>query len=1004
MQWFRNIKLSIKLPVLIFFMLTMAVGFAGYAAFRSERGALLDQGLNLVAAVAEGRQSRVNALFEGNQKDLDLVAGQQTTAQGISAFSAAWKSLGTDQLSYLQRHYITENPNPTGEKENLDAALDGSTYSSEHQRFHPEFRAILRRHGYYDIFLFNLQGDLIYSVFKELDFATNMNSGEWRDSGLALAFRGALSLPSGESAFQDYAPYGPSNDAPASFISQPVFNGSGEKIGVVAYQLPSEHVTVITNISKGLGDTGEVYVVGPDHLLRSDSRFSDEAMILKREARNHAIEDALKGQSGETLDASRPGGAVVVAYRPINVFGETWALVTEIKQSEILAGLSKLIMSLVLQNAGAILLFSIFGFLFSRSIANPLNDAREAMIKIADSDFDVVIQNTDRRDEVGIISATLDKMRAALIEGEQQAEKARFHGAALDSSSSLNMLVDANMCIVGVNQSLQIMLHKYATEFAKTAPGFEPDNVIGKEMDYFHGPALGSRVRALLQKPENLPFNTQIQVGAARFSLGISIIPNSSGGVQGYTVEWLDITEQFRSQAILESIDANQLMAEFGQRGDLFTANQNFAGMMGTKVDEAKGRSVQEMFSIEQTDDKQTIDLWERLAANDTVVGRFSLTKNDGAIALLEGSFSPISDVKNIQIGIVFIGHDVTLAQDSIAKAEALRKAAEQAQVEAISALKSALELLSGGDLTAVIDAKFAEEYEDLRQDFNAAVSGLKAAMIAVEDNANLIRNETADISKAANNLASRTESQAATLEETAAAMDMVTKGVRTAAKRAAQAAATSEETSTNAQSSALVMRDALNSMQKIEESSSQISKITDVIKEISFQTNLLALNAGIEAARAGEAGRGFSVVATEVRALAQRSSESALEIDEFITSSNEHVTKGVDLVGRASGALDDIVTSIKDISQNVSEIATSSREQSEGLVEINNSISMLDTVTQQNAAMFEETSAASQALDQETASLIKTIARFSTKVDERRDDQSFQAEVASTEAVPRAS
>ena len=980
MQWIKDMKLSVKLPALIVIMLTLAVGFSGFIAFRSERAALLGQGLNLVSAVAEGRQSRVNALFEGNASNLDLVATRRTTVDAITAFSSSWVELGGGQLAHLQRHYITENPHPTGEKENLDMAADGSAYSQAHDRFHPEFRSILRHQGYYDIFLFNLDGDLIYSVFKELDYATNMNTGEWRDSGLAKAFRGAATLAPGGLAFQDYAPYGPSYDAPASFIAQPVFDENGTRLGVLAYQLPSAHVTSITNIAKGLGQTGEVYVIGPDHYYRSDSRFSDDPYILTKKNENAAIERALAGESGETIDDSRSDGAVVVAYRPIDVFGETWALVTEIKQSEVLAGLSKLVRTLFVQNMGGVLLISLIAILFSRSIARPLQAATQAMEAISEQNFETEIIEDNRRDEVGKITNALAKMRGSLIEGAAQAVKARFHGEALDCSSSLNMLVNTDMQIVAVNQSLQKMLHKYKDEFAKSAPGFAPDAVIGKEMDFFHTPALRNRVRQILENPENLPYQTQIQIGAARFALGINAIPDATGGVQGFTVEWMDITEQFRSQAIMESINANQVMAEFAQNAKLFSTNDNFCDLLRMTSSQIEGQGAQDLFALDEASPEENAQMWETLAGGEPVVGRFKLTHPDGSASLVEGGFSPITDVKGRQIGTVFIGHDVTAARQIILDGIAKREAAEKAQSEAIAALTRALEKLSKGDLTTKISQEFTAEYERLRSDFNSAVERLKDAMIAVEENAGLIQNETADISKAASNLANRTESQAATLEETAAAMDMVTKGVKTAAERAAEAAAISTTTSSSAEASALVMRDALSSMHEIEESSSQISKITDVIKEISFQTNLLALNAGIEAARAGEAGRGFSVVATEVRALAQRSSESAREIDEFITASNDHVSKGVDLVGRASTALDEIVTSVKEISSNVSEIATSSRKQSEGLVEINTSISMLDTVTQQNAAMFEETSAASQALDQETTSLIQTIGRFTTK------------------------
>jgi methyl-accepting chemotaxis protein len=174
-----------------------------------------------------------------------------------------------------------------------------------------------------------------------------------------------------------------------------------------------------------------------------------------------------------------------------------------------------------------------------------------------------------------------------------------------------------------------------------------------------------------------------------------------------------------------------------------------------------------------------------------------------------------------------------------------------------------------------------------------------------------------------------------------------------------------------------MVVREAVDAMGEIQTSSGQISRIISVIDDIAFQTNLLALNAGVEAARAGEAGRGFAVVASEVRALAQRSSDAAREINDLISESGKHVSRGVDLVGQSGEALNQIVDSVSNISVHVSEIAISANEQSSGLAEINKSVNQLDQVTQQNAAMFEETTAASHALTKEAETLSNTMSRF---------------------------
>ncbi|MGO4852558.1 methyl-accepting chemotaxis protein [Phaeovulum sp. W22_SRMD_FR3] len=302
---------------------------------------------------------------------------------------------------------------------------------------------------------------------------------------------------------------------------------------------------------------------------------------------------------------------------------------------------------------------------------------------------------------------------------------------------------------------------------------------------------------------------------------------------------------------------------------------------------------------------------------------------------------------------------------------------AEKQQV-VVQALGHALKQLSQGDLTSNIATPFSGSYEVIRTDFNAAVASLRDALSTVINNSNSIRTETKQISTASDELARRTERQAATLEETAAAMNELVASVREAAKNANEANVMSKDAQTNAANGSKVATLAVDAMDAIRTSSGEISKISSVIEDIAFQTNLLALNAGVEAARAGESGRGFAVVATEVRALAQRSSEAAKEINDLIEKSGQHVATGVDFVKKTGGALASIQSSIEDISSRVEGIAASAAEQTGALVEINAAVNDLDQVTQRNAAMFEETSAATHALRGEVDALSEAVSMFS--------------------------
>jgi methyl-accepting chemotaxis protein len=315
---------------------------------------------------------------------------------------------------------------------------------------------------------------------------------------------------------------------------------------------------------------------------------------------------------------------------------------------------------------------------------------------------------------------------------------------------------------------------------------------------------------------------------------------------------------------------------------------------------------------------------------------------------------------------------------DSASMAQAARDAdAAARQLVVVNALAAALTSLAEGDLTCTLDTDFAPEYARLRTDFNAAVRGLGHALNEFSRRTATIRTGTQEITVAADDLARRTERQAASLEQTAAALAQITATVcrtATGSTEARRAAAAAEQ---DALASGRVVKDAVAAMQAIETSSRQVAEITRVIDEISFQTNLLALNAGVEAARAGEAGRGFAVVAAEVRALAQRSATAAKEIEALIGQSNRNVGHGVALVGETGIALRRIQGQVAAISQVIGEIAASAQEQATGLAEVNKAVVEMDTVTQQNAAMVEQTTAATHSLSRESEELAQATKRF---------------------------
>ncbi len=255
--------------------------------------------------------------------------------------------------------------------------------------------------------------------------------------------------------------------------------------------------------------------------------------------------------------------------------------------------------------------------------------------------------------------------------------------------------------------------------------------------------------------------------------------------------------------------------------------------------------------------------------------------------------------------------------------------------------------------------------------------NGPEAGVWVIAETTDEIKSGTGEIAQASDDLSRRTEQQAASLEETAAALDEITATVKKSAEGAGHARSVVETANDDARKSAVVVRQAVEAMDAIARSAQQIGQIIGTIDEIAFQTNLLALNAGVEAARAGDAGRGFAVVASEVRALAQRSAEAAKEIESLILTSRSEVDHGVQLVGEAGDSLERIMAQVAEINMIITEISTGAGEQATSLAEVNTAINQMDQVTQKNAAMVEESTAASRTLSQDSEQLASLVGRF---------------------------
>ena len=284
---------------------------------------------------------------------------------------------------------------------------------------------------------------------------------------------------------------------------------------------------------------------------------------------------------------------------------------------------------------------------------------------------------------------------------------------------------------------------------------------------------------------------------------------------------------------------------------------------------------------------------------------------------------------------------------------------------------------LANGDLTRTVNSQYYGLYETCKNDINTSLAKLSEVFGQIKESSEFIRNSSQEIASGNNNLSHRAEEQAASLEQTASSMEELTSTVKNNSDNAQQADKLANSARTLAEDGGEVVKRAVNAMEEINESSNKIAEIIGVIDEIAFQTNLLALNASVEAARAGEQGRGFSVVATEVRNLAQRSATAAQESKDLIQTSIQRVRTGTEFVNETGTALNEIVTGVKKVGDIVSEIAAASAEQSQGIEQVNQAVSQMDEITQQNAALAEEASAASVSMSEQCDTMASFLSFF---------------------------
>ncbi|MCS6287532.1 MAG: methyl-accepting chemotaxis protein [Nitrospira sp.] len=585
-----------------------------------------------------------------------------------------------------------------------------------------------------------------------------------------------------------------------------------------------------------------------------------------------------------------------------------------------------------------------------------------------------------------------------------------FYLGALDQSQNNILLCDRNLVITYANSTAKKTLVSLEAEIKKVLPKFNASSIVGVCIDDFHVDP--SKQRRILSNPANMPHRADIQIGPLTLSLLVTAIMSPTGEYMGNALEWADVTEKRRLEtemsrlkASLDNARSNVLVCDRSYT-IVYANNQSVTTLRRLESDIQKvmpGFSVAKVVgsNIDQyhknpAQQRRLLDNPQNLPYRTEIkIGPLTLDLAVAAIMSEKGDYlgnvvewADVSAQKKAQIEIdkligaaaagqlserinaeEFEGFFKTLSEGVNKMLDAVVTPLHEAQM--------VLTAMAANDLTKTMTGHYQGEFEQMKSSLNGAMSTLSAAISTVRDGAESVTAGAEQITKGNEDLSQRTSEQASALEETSASMEEMTSTVKQNADNAKQANQLAIAARDIADKGGAVTVRAVGAMGEINKSSKKIADIITVIDEIAFQTNLLALNAAVEAARAGEHGRGFAVVAAEVRNLAQRSATAAKEIKGLINESIQRVNDGSELVNQSGKTLEEIVSSVKRVTDIIAEITAASQEQAQGIDQVNKAIMQMDETTQQNAALVEETTSASQSMKDQAQELMRQVEVF---------------------------
>ena len=1064
-HFFSSLNLTKKLISAFLVVALVPITIIIIIAINTASNSMTEQVYSRLDAVSKVKQSAVKRYFNNIEKKLNalqanpemaniatkFIDGFNNTSPSTSSeslnrfykesFAPKFKQLNpTDTVSSsllkqmnpksieLQSRYLANNPNPIGEKQKLTTTEQSDSYEQAHRQYHPYLRDMTNINKFYDIFIIDpANGNIVYSVYKEVDFATSLQTGPYAKSNLANLFRQLKDSSNPQKiAFADYKQYSPSYNAPASFIGKPIVV-DGKTVAILAAQLSIEDINSIMKERDGLGESGETYLVGPEGLMRSDSYIDPKNHSVESSFRNPnkgtvntlSVIKALKNEKGQHVINDYNNEMVLSAFAPVNVFNVRWALIAEMDEQEAFESITTLSQLLIVILFVTIFIVTIAAYWFARTLTKPIHALADTMKKVEQQGDFSLRATVYSSDEIGFSTQAFNTLLDALqlsisetnrvmnqmaagkfdqrIEAPCRGELATLKQATNDCASSLNGAINElnNIAIamadgqfdIQINASMSGELGTLKSNINQSLSSI--NNTMNSIVDIMANVEQGNFKEQITYPAKGKLAQLKDSVNNSVNSLSIAIDGISdvmSALRQGQFSAQLDAPLAGQLDILKQDINSsmanlNNVMNEIGEVMS-FVSKGDFKKMIKgeasgqleqlksnintsiTAIDNALTEISSVMLAISQGRFDHTI--------SSTMTGQLNSLKTDinHSVTNLE---HVINDLNQVMAAMANGDFSHQLKQPLQGQLEDLKNNVNESTSLvslAINEVSSVLSNLAKGDLTKNIEGQYQGVFNTLKNDTNATIFKLTNVIQEIQVSAGQVMQNAGEIASSNTEISKRTEEQAANLEEASSSTEQMLDELTKVSEQSKSAVALASNAEQIAEEGNQLSIQTVSAIDEVNEASKDINEILSVIDNLAFQTNLLSLNAAVEAARAGDHGRGFAVVANEVGDLAGRSAKSAKQIKSIIVNSNQKIALGTELADTSGRKLKHIMQAVSDVNKNIIHIAHSTSAQEQAIKEVNLVVQRLTGLTQANSAITEETMAAARQMAEQATEM----------------------------------